>query len=54
MICEGSYSYCQIGNFVNLQFSANIHEGTIRILCHIVRHVYNYADIKIYKDKMLT
>ena len=29
----------------------NIHEGTFRKLCHIVRHVYNYVDISFEKIK---
>jgi len=36
-----------------LQFSANIHEGTFSKLCHIVRHVYIYVDIKFYSDIIL-
>jgi len=36
-----------------LQLSTNIHEGTYRILCHIVRHVFIYVDIAFEKIKYL-
>jgi len=39
-------------NFGNLQFPANIHEGTFSKLCHIARHVYIYVDIGFYNDKL--
>jgi hypothetical protein len=35
----------------HLQFSANIHEGTFRIFCQFVRHVYIYLNIAF---KMIT
>ena len=50
-MCLRYFSYCQTSNFDRLQLSTNIHEGTFRILYHIVRHIYINVDIAFEKIK---